>query len=66
MAEKQATPDAVVLIQSSQYQRRVAIGAFARSFEMDRSEIGTTRSIKAVWRNEIGPSTSAHAKAEAL
>jgi len=66
MAEKQATPEAVVIIQSSQYQRSVAVGAFARSFELDRGKIGVIRGIKAVWRNETGPSASVHSKGVSL
>jgi hypothetical protein len=62
MADKQATPDAVITIRASEYQRSVAVGAFGRSFDLGGEQIGPTRGIKAVWRNETGPSASPHTK----
>mgnify|MGYP003624364867 FL=1 len=62
MADKQATPDAVVTIRASETQRCVAVGAFGRSFETLGEDASSPRGIKAVWRNEKGPSTSAHTK----
>lgn len=62
MADKQATPDAVLTIRTSEYQRSVAVGAFGRSFDLGGEQIDTARGIKAVWRNETGPSASTQTK----
>ncbi|MGJ8626512.1 MAG: hypothetical protein ACSHXB_06085 [Sulfitobacter sp.] len=59
MADKQATPDAVVTIRASEYQRSVAVGAFGRSFENIINDGAVTSGIKAIWHNETGPSASA-------
>ena len=55
MADKQVTPDAVVTIRASDYQRSVAVGAFGRSFDTICDTPLLARGIKAVWRNEKGP-----------
>ncbi len=55
MVDKQATPDAVVTIRASKYQRSVVVGAFGRSFQTSGEQHTVARGIKAVWRNETGP-----------
>lgn len=61
MADKQATPDAVVKIRESQSQRSVAVGAFGRSFETIVDDSAVARGIKAIWHNESGSSASTDA-----
>lgn len=63
MADNQTEPGAVHITRASKFQRDDVVGPFGRSFTTLGDAETAAGGIKAVWRNEIGPFTSTHAKA---